>query len=119
MTRVVVVGGGISGLAAAWYAVRAGASVTVLEAMPRAGGKLRVEEVGGVPVDVGAEALLTARPEGVALLDEVGLAGDRIDPVTTAAFVRAGGALHPLPAKTMLGIPADLDALRESGSLTE
>ena len=118
MTRVVVVGGGISGLTAAWYAARAGAAVTVLEAAPRVGGKLRVEDIGGVPVDVGAEALLTARPEGIALLDELGLAGDRIDPETTAALVRADGALHPLPAKTMLGIPADVDAVRESGALT-
>ena len=116
--RLVVVGGGISGLAAAWFAAEAGWSVTVLEASPQVGGKLRVEEIGGVPVDVGAEALLTVRPEGVGLLAELGLAGERIAPLTTAARVRAAGQNHPLPARTMLGIPASTDALRASGALS-
>ncbi len=118
MTHVVVVGGGIAGLAAAWHAAAAGAAVTVIEAAPEVGGKLRVAQLAGQPVDVGAEALLTARPEGVALLTDAGLVDDRIDPITTSALVRAGGALHPLPARTMMGIPADLDALRASGALS-
>jgi protoporphyrinogen/coproporphyrinogen III oxidase len=118
MTRVVVVGGGVSGLAAAWYAAAAGASVTVFEATSQVGGKLRVAELAGAPVDVGAEALLTARPEGVALLAEAGLADERIDPLTTAALVRAAGGLHPLPARTMMGIPADVAALRASGAVS-
>jgi oxygen-dependent protoporphyrinogen oxidase len=119
VTKTAVVGGGISGLAAAWFAARAGHEVIVLEASRRIGGKLRVDEVGGVPVDVGAEALLTARPEGVDLLDALGLAGERIAPTTTAAQVRAGGHAHPLPARTMLGVPASVDALRRSGALSE
>ena len=54
--RVAVVGGGISGLAAAWELCRSGgdAEVTLLEASDRLGGKLRLEPVAGVPVDVGA-----------------------------------------------------------------
>ena len=116
--RLLVVGGGISGLAAAWYAADAGFDVTVLEAGPRVGGKLRVDEVAGRPVDVGAEAILTARPEAVELIAAVGLEGERIAPVTTAAQVRAGGRNHPLPAKTMLGIPSSAEAVRASGALS-
>ncbi|WP_375475568.1 protoporphyrinogen oxidase [uncultured Jatrophihabitans sp.] len=116
--RLVVVGGGISGLAAAWQAAAAGLSVTVLEGSSRVGGKLAVEQVAGVSVDVGAEALLTTRPEGVALLADAGLAEQRISPLTTAAQVRAGGATHPLPARTMMGIPSDADALRASGAVS-
>jgi protoporphyrinogen oxidase len=63
--HVVVVGGGISGLAAAWFLRRAAEQpggpdlrVTVLEGSPALGGKLRVSDVGGVAVDEGAEALL-------------------------------------------------------------
>jgi oxygen-dependent protoporphyrinogen oxidase len=119
MTRVVIIGGGISGLAAAWAASEQGLDVLVVEGSPQVGGKLRVEEVGGVPVDVGAEALLTARPEGIALVDDVGLAGERISPLTTSAQVRAGGRSHPLPARTMMGIPSDLEAARGSGVLSE
>ncbi len=118
MTRLVVVGGGISGLAAAWFAAAAGHDVVVLEASQRIGGKLRVESVGGVTVDVGAEALLATRPEGIALLDDAGLGADRVDPLTTAASVRAGRASHPLPARTMLGVPSDVRSVRASGVLS-
>jgi protoporphyrinogen/coproporphyrinogen III oxidase len=116
--RLVVVGGGISGLAAAWYAAAAGMSVQVLEAGPRIGGKLLAGEVGGVPVDLGAESMLAVRPEGVALLAETGLDGERIGPATTSASVRAAHATHPLPARTMLGVPSDVEALRVSGVLS-
>ena len=119
MRGLVVVGGGISGLAAAWFAADAGYAVTVLEAAPAIGGKLRVDELAGIPIDVGAEALLTARPEGVELLAAAGLDAERIGPRTTAAQVRANGHNHPLPAKTMLGIPASVAAVRESGVLSD
>lgn len=114
---IAVVGGGISGLTAAWTLAAAGESVVVLEAAASVGGKLRVESVAGVSVDVGAEAMLARRPEGLDLLAELGLAP--IAPLTTTAQVRAGGALHPLPAGTVLGIPGDPDALRSSGAVSE
>ncbi|HEY2298582.1 MAG TPA: protoporphyrinogen oxidase [Jatrophihabitans sp.] len=113
---VAVVGGGISGLAAAWT-LAATDEVVVLEAAPRVGGKLQVAPIADIPVDVGAEAMLARRPEGVGLLTELGL--QPIAPLTTSAWVRAGGGLHALPARTMLGIPADTEALRASGVLSE
>jgi oxygen-dependent protoporphyrinogen oxidase len=117
--RIAVVGGGISGLTAAWTLARGGADVVLLEAAPRVGGKLRVEPVAGIPVDVGAEAILVRRPEAVELLAELGLAGETIAPLTLAARLRVGGGLHPIPARTTMGVPGDLDALRASGALTE
>jgi protoporphyrinogen/coproporphyrinogen III oxidase len=114
---IVVVGGGIAGLSAAWSLAAAGERVLVLEGSDRVGGKLRTGSVAGVEVDVGAEAMLARRPEGVALVRDLGL--NEVSPLTTAAYVRAGGALHPLPARTMFGIPADPDAVRSSGVLTE
>lgn len=115
--RVAVVGGGISGLTAAWTLAAAGDEVVVLEAAPQIGGKLQVATVAGVSVDVGAEAMLARRPEGVGLLGELGL--EPVAPLTTEASLQAGGALHPLPARTMLGIPADLEALAQSGVLSK
>jgi len=116
--ELVVVGGGIAGLAAAWHAAADGWQVTVLEAGPRVGGKLRSGSVGGVPVDLGAESMLVTRPEGLELLTDAGLDDDRISPSTTSARIRAGGGSHPMPGRTMMGIPTDVAALRESGVLS-
>jgi oxygen-dependent protoporphyrinogen oxidase len=93
--------------------------VIVLEASDRVGGKLRLAEVAGVPVDVGAEAVLARRPEAVGLIRAAGLGEALIAPTTTAANVRVGGGLHPLPARTFLGIPADVAAARASGALSD
>jgi oxygen-dependent protoporphyrinogen oxidase len=119
--HVAVVGGGISGLAAAWRlgAALPGADVVVYEGAPDVGGKLRLGSVAGIPVDVGAEAMLARRPEGLTLAREAGLADAVVAPLTTAAAIRAGGAVHPMPARTMLGIPADAAAVRASGVLSE
>ena len=118
--RVVVIGAGISGLAAAWELTQRDPSVEVivLEAAAAAGGKLRIAELAGVPVDVGAEALLARRPEGVDLARALGLGDELIEPLTLSARVRAGGENHPLPTGTMMGVPGDLDALRSSGVLS-
>jgi protoporphyrinogen/coproporphyrinogen III oxidase len=122
--HVVVVGGGIAGLAAA-HALAEGARggphalrVTVLEATGRVGGKLRVSELAGVPVDEGAESLLLRRPEAVALARAAGLGPDLEDAATTAASVWTRGHLHPLPQGTVMGVPSDLRSLAASGLLT-
>jgi len=108
-TRVAVVGGGISGLAAAWQLVRdlPGAEVVVLDASDRPGGKLRSAVVGGVRIDVGAESMLVRRPEGLDLATEIGLSGALVHPATTRASVWSRGALHPMPGGTLMGVPAN------------
>ncbi|HEY7049274.1 MAG TPA: protoporphyrinogen oxidase [Jatrophihabitantaceae bacterium] len=119
--RVVVIGAGISGLAAAWHLAERDPAidVQVLDAASTVGGKLRTASVAGRSVDVGAESMLARRPEGIELARAAGLGDSLIAPLTTSAAVFAGGAAHPLPARTMLGIPADVDALRESGVLDD
>ncbi len=107
-----VVGAGISGLAAAFRLTRElpGAEVTVLEASPCVGGSLRTAEVGGVVVDVGAEAMLHRRPEGIALAEEVGLGEDVVHPSTTSANLWTRGRLVRMP-RTLMGVPLDLRGL--------
>lgn len=116
--HVAVVGGGITGLAAAYEAARAGARVTVLESSGRLGGKLAVSEVGGIEVDEGAESLLTRAPDGVGLVRELGLGDQLVTPATAAASVWSRGALRPLPTRTLLGLPTDLAALARSRVLS-
>jgi protoporphyrinogen/coproporphyrinogen III oxidase len=115
---VVVVGGGISGLAAAFFLRGRGLDVTVLEGSPRIGGKLAVSDVAGIAVDEGAEALLARRPEGKDLIGAVGLADELVLPGTTAAGIWTRGRLRPLPKRQFLGVPADLGELESSGILS-
>ncbi len=117
---VAVVGAGITGLAAA-HRLRTtlgpAARITVLERGSRIGGVLRTVELGGARYDVGAEAFLTRRPEVPALLAELGLADQLVHPGTAAAAVLAGGRVRALPARTLLGVPGDVDSVR--GLLTD
>jgi protoporphyrinogen/coproporphyrinogen III oxidase len=107
-SRIVVVGGGVAGLAAAWHLSGAlpEATVTVLDAGDRPGGKLRREPVAGIAVDVGAESVLARRPEAVGLMDELGLDGSVVHPATTSASIWSRGELHPMPSGTLMGIPS-------------
>ncbi|WP_432514907.1 protoporphyrinogen oxidase [Kineococcus sp. SYSU DK001] len=102
-----VVGGGISGLAAAWELSgdHQDHDVEVLEAAPAVGGVLQRADVGGLTVDLGAESMLARRPEGVDLATEVGL--DLVHPATTRAQLATEHGLRPLPAGTVMGVPRD------------
>lgn len=111
----VVVGGGIAGLVAARDLAAAGRDVLLLEASPQVGGKLRTAEVAGLTVDVGAEAMLARRPEGVALAAEVG--AEVLHPTAASSAVWSRGALRPMP-RSLMGVPFDLDQLAASGVLS-
>ena len=113
---VVVVGAGIAGLAAAHELARdRRVEVVVLEGSPRTGGKLLRGEVAGVCTDLGAESVLARRPEGLMLIDDLGLAADVVAPQTLRAGVWSRGAIRPLPAGHVMGVPTNLRALAASG----
>jgi oxygen-dependent protoporphyrinogen oxidase len=109
----VVVGAGITGAAAAWQLSQSlpDSQVTVLEAADRIGGKLRVSDVDGVPVDAGAESFLLARPEARSLIRDIGWS-DRIE---EQAVMGAGlwleQGLRRLPRGQVMGVPTDLAEL--------
>ncbi|MFI1224555.1 MULTISPECIES: protoporphyrinogen oxidase [unclassified Streptomyces] len=111
--HVVVIGGGIAGLAAAHRLVAGGARVTLLEATDRLGGKLMTGEIAGVQVDLGAEAMLARRPEAVALARDVGLADRLQPPATTTASLWTRDALRPMPKGHVMGVPGAPSVLGE------
>jgi oxygen-dependent protoporphyrinogen oxidase len=117
---VVVVGGGISGLAAAWRVCRDrhDLHVTVLESADRVGGLLRVSEVEGLALDEGAESVLATRPEAVRLIREVGLSDDLVHPTEQRPRLLVGGELMDLPSGLVMGVPTDLENLARSGVLS-
>jgi oxygen-dependent protoporphyrinogen oxidase len=114
MTSYCVVGGGISGLVAAYrLRIAAGpdASITVFDPADRLGGVLRTERIGGQSVDVGAEAFVARRPEVPALLAELGLAGRQLGTTGVRPTIFGGGRLHPMPQGTLQGIPAHASSM--------
>jgi len=113
--HVVVVGGGITGLAAAFFLKDQPVRVTVLEGSPRLGGKLHASDVAGVAMDEGAEALLARRPEGIELIKAVGLGDELVPAGVTSSAIYTRGALRSLPRRQFLGVPADLDELAATG----
>ena len=98
MTDVVVIGGGIAGLAAADRLAAAGVRVTLLEAAERLGGKIHTASFAGGALDMGAEALVTRDPAAIELCRELGLAEDLVTPASGRAYVWTRRGLRPLPA---------------------
>jgi oxygen-dependent protoporphyrinogen oxidase len=113
--HVVIIGGGIAGLAAAFYLRDDPVRVTVLEGSPRIGGKLAASDVAGVAMDEGAEALLARRHEGIELITAAGL-GDALVPAgVTSSAIYTRGAMRALPRRQFMGVPADVDELAATG----
>ena len=99
--RIIIVGGGITGLAAAHQltALLPGAGIVVIERDPRLGGKILTERADGFLIEGGPDSFLATKPRGVGLCRELGI-GDQLvgtNQATRGAFVFRKGALHPLP----------------------
>jgi len=111
--RIVIVGGGITGLAAARSAVLRGretkreVNVTVLEGSPRFGGVLVTERVDGFLLDAGADSWVVAKPQATALARALGLGGALLGTrVENRRFCIAwGDRLHVVPEGLVLGVP--------------
>ena len=114
MTSYCVVGGGISGLTAAYrlrVSVGPDARITIFDPADRLGGVLRTEQVGGMTMDLGAEAFITRRPEVPALLGELGLTGRQVASAGARPLLYSQGRLHPLPTGTLQGVPARAESM--------
>lgn len=114
MPSIAIVGGGISGLTAA-FRVRQElgdeARITVFDPAEQLGGVLRTITLGEHRVDIGAEAFITRRPEVLDLLNELGFADRTLGTTGVRPLVYAGGSLHPLPTRTVNGIPASASSV--------
>src|SRR5687768_11278041 len=109
---VAVVGGGISGLAAAYELQRRGLNVRVLEAGPRAGGVISTERFDGWVIDGGPDSILVQKPAAVALCRELGIADRLVSTLPPrTAYVLRDGRLHPIAEGSFLGFPISLKAL--------
>lgn len=120
---IVIVGGGITGLAAAYHAQTHlnGIRIILLEANDRLGGVLQTEVVDGYRVEQSADMFTIDPPFAMDLCQQLGKSDQLIQttPTTDRAFVATEDAIHPVPRGLSLMSPGDLDAVLDSPLLDE
>ena len=114
--HVVVVGAGVTGLAAGHELAGASPAVRfeLLESDQRVGGMVGGGPVGPVVVDSGADGFLARQTEMTDLCRELDLGDDLVSPRTSRAYIWAGGDLRPIPTPSVLGVPLDAETLARS-----
>jgi oxygen-dependent protoporphyrinogen oxidase len=104
--RVVVIGGGITGLAAAWSLGRAGVPTLLLEASGRLGGKIRTEVTDGFVIDHGPDSFITYKPGVIRLARSLGLEDEIIRPrEPRTVYIRTRGRLRRMPDGMGMALP--------------
>lgn len=118
--RVAVIGGGVSGMSAAYRLREGGAAPVVFEASARAGGMLRTERVDGYVIERGPDSIITTKPAAAQLAEELGLSEHIVRTNTAArgAYVATRGKLVRIPAGFQLLAPSNLESLEASGILS-
>jgi protoporphyrinogen/coproporphyrinogen III oxidase len=115
--RVAVIGGGVSGLTAAFHLEQQGFEVTVFEASDTVGGKLSSSAVEGIDVEEGADSFLPRNDEPLELCRELGL-GELTSPAVFGAYIWRAGRLRRLPSGSPYGIPRSPKEAWRAGLLT-
>jgi oxygen-dependent protoporphyrinogen oxidase len=107
-TSVVVVGGGITGLACAYALTRHAIDFLLFDKQNRLGGTIATERVDDFILDTGPDAFLIQKPDALALCRELGLDEELIptNPEQRAVYVLYRGRLHPLPEGMVLTVPS-------------
>src|SRR5581483_9174025 len=108
--QTVIIGGGISGLSAAYYLAKGGAGSILIESRPRLGGVIQTEHVQGCTIEGGPDSFLSVKPAALELIRELGL-GDQVigsNDHLRVTFVRRGGRLVPLPDGLMMMVPTKI-----------
>lgn len=111
--RIVIVGGGISGLSAAYYlAKRADLEILLVE-RARLGGVIQTEKVGGCVLEAGPDSFLAAKPAALELIREVGLGEEVIgsNDHLRVTYIWRNGRLVPMPDGLMMMVPTKIQPM--------
>jgi oxygen-dependent protoporphyrinogen oxidase len=103
---IAIVGGGITGLAAAYELSTRNVPFVLLEASDRFGGLIRTDQIDDLTIESGADSMLAQKPAAIELCEALGL-GPRLISTTPprTAFVHARDRLYPIPSPSVFGIP--------------
>jgi oxygen-dependent protoporphyrinogen oxidase len=117
--HVVIIGGGISGLSAAYDLARADIPHTLFEKMPRTGGVIETRTQDNCVLECGPDSFLSAKPEMAALIKELGLEGEIIgsNDFQRTTHILKHGKLVPLPEGVMMIVPTKVMPMVKSNLL--
>jgi oxygen-dependent protoporphyrinogen oxidase len=120
--RVLVIGGGITGLAAAHHLIsnHPEYAVTLVERDTRIGGKILTVEQDGYVIEGGPDSMLGVKPRGVGLSHEIGLGDRLVSPIedNRRSFVLRKGTLHRIPEGLTGLVPTRLGPIAKSGLIS-
>ena len=110
MNRVVIIGGGISGLSTAYYLAKAGVASTIIEPRDYLGGVIRTEHVDGCVLEQGPDSFISMKPAAVELIKEVGLGDDVIgsNDHSRKTYLKKNGRLIAMPDGLMMMVPTKI-----------
>jgi len=118
MARIVIIGGGIAGLSAAYDLQRDGRyKITLIESSNRLGGKILTHHSDGLLVEGGPDSVFTSKPWAVDLMTELGLEDEFVEPIGSGFSILVGGKLHAVPRAMASLIPSASSALESIGFL--
>lgn len=124
--RILVLGGGISGLASAFYlskqAKEQGVSleITIVEESEQLGGRLRTENRDGCLIEKGPDSFIARKTAILDLTAELGLTGELVptNPDAKTSYILHKGKMHPMPMGFILGIPTKLSPFIRTGLIS-
>ena len=120
MASVAIIGGGISGLSAAYYLSKAGIPSTLIEARPRVGGVIQTERIDNCVVEAGPDSFLSIKPWAMDLLRELGLEDEVIgsNDHQRKTFIRRRGRMVELPDGVQMLVPTKILPMAASSLLS-
>lgn len=122
MRNLTIVGGGITGLTAAFYAEKylsEDVTIRLVESSNRLGGKIDTYETDGFAVERGPDSYVFRKTAMTELIHEVGLGDEIVRNGVGQAYVLHRDGLHPIPKQTVMGIPLDIEAFKQTTLLSE
>src|SRR6202035_4530974 len=114
MTRIAIIGGGISGLAATFaleeHRLAGTVEYTLYDSSPNLGGVLRTEHIDGYTVEAGPDSFITEKPWAADLCRTLGLADELMgsNDVDRKTYILVRGRLIPMPDGLMFMVPTKI-----------
>lgn len=119
--KVIVIGGGITGLATAYYLQKEASEksiplqVKLIEASERLGGVISTAKRDGFTIERGPDSIIARKKSALRLIEEVGLKDKIVSNTAGKSYIYARGKLHTMPEGSFMGIPTQVTPFALSG----